>query len=490
MSRSIKRVLSGYKLIRSYLGIIFILVGCILLLPLLTLFAYPKEVVYAKYFIVPALVSILIGLAMAILMLNRSKEKLERNHDAIIVTFSWIIAILVSTVPFVMAGECNFIQALFECTSGYGTVGLTVVDVTTLPHIFLMFRSIMLFFGGIGLVLVVTSVMNRYYGMKLYQAEGHSDRIMPNLIKSARIIIAIYLVYILLGALAYVYFGMSGFDAINHAISALATGGFSTHSNSIAYYNTPAIEYISIILMLLGSINFLLHLAILKGDFKKFFKHCETKLSFWLIVIFTPIVAFLMLNTFTGDSIRIALFQIVSAITTTGFSTVSIASLSTPVVMILVLLMTIGGGVGSTAGGIKQYRICILLKDFIWNIKNKTSSKHLIRPNKIDKFGESVNVEYGETLSINNLTLLYLTLLIGGTFIITCYGYSLSDALMEFSSAISSGGFSVGIINGSTPTGILITCILGMFLGRLEIYIVFIAITKMLEDAKCKIQNA
>ena len=137
-----KRILAGYSLIRSYLGVILILIGCVLLLPLLVLIGYPEEIEFAKYFLIPAFVSIIVGIAMSILIVGRPKEKLERNHDAIIITTAWIIAILISTVPFVLSGQLSFLHALFECTSGYATVGLTVVDVTTMPHIFLFFRSI------------------------------------------------------------------------------------------------------------------------------------------------------------------------------------------------------------------------------------------------------------------------------------------------------------------------------------------------------------
>lgn len=482
-----KYILSGYKLIRSYLGVILILIGVVLLLPLLVLFAYPDEIIWAKYFLIPSLISIVLGLAMAILIASHPKEKLERNHDAIIITAAWIMAILISTVPFTLSGQCDFLHSLFECTSGYATVGLTVVDVSAMPHIFLMFRSIMLLFGGVGLILVVTTVMSRYYGMKLYQAEGHSDRLMPNLIYSARVIFAIYICYIVIGSLMYMYFGMNWFDAINHAISALSTGGFSTKANSVAYYNSPQIEYISIILMLLGSINFLLHLAIIKGEWKKFINHCETKLMFWMIIIATSILTLLLFNNFGNDAFRTSLFHAVSAMTTTGFSTTTVSNFVAPVILILIILMNIGGGVGSTAGGIKQYRVYILLKDFIWDIKGKFSSKCVIRPNKIDKFGESVKVENEEKLSIGNFVLLYLGVLIIGTFILSCYGYSLQDSLLEFSSALSSAGLSSGIINATAPNGVLVTCILGMFLGRLEIYIVFIAMAKLCDDIKNKV---
>ena len=482
-----KRVIAGYNLIKNYLGVILILIGCVLLTPLFTIIGYPDEVKFAKCFLIPATISIIIGAIMSRALIGSPKEKIERNHDTIIITIAWIIAILISTVPFILGGQADFLHALFECTSGYATVGFSVLDVSTLPHVFLMFRSIMLLFGGVGLILIVTCVMSRYYGMRLYQAEGHGDRIMPNLLNSARVILAIYLCYILFGSLAYIHFGMDSFDAVNHAISALATGGFSTKTNSIAFYNSPQIEYVSIILMLLGAISFILHLAVIKGEWRKFVKHCETKLMFWMLVIATPIVMFLLMNNFSEDTFRTALFHVVSAMTTTGFSTIGASSLSVPIILILVIVMTFGGGVGSTAGGIKQYRIYILLKDFIWNIKGRISNKYVIRPNVVDKFGESVKVEDDEKLSIGNFALLYLMILIIGTFAITCYGYPLADSLLEFSSALSSAGLSSGIVSTTAPHGVLITCILGMFLGRLEMYVVFIAIAQVCSDIKNKV---
>lgn len=480
------RILYGYNLIKSYLGIILILIGCVLFLPLLALIGYPEEVGFAKHFLIPGLISILVGIFMSIMLIGHPKEKLERNHDAIIITLSWIMAILISTIPFVSSGQLNFLHALFECTSGYATVGLTVADVTNMPQIFLFFRSIMQLFGGVGLVLVVTTVMSRYYGMKLYQAEGHSDRLMPSLINSARVILFIYLFYIILGSFAYKYFGMNWFDAINHAMCALSTGGFSTRINSIQYYSNPAIEYVSIVLMLLGSISFLIHLAIIKGDFKKIIKHCETKFMFWIILISTFVIFGFLIGQ-NDVAFRTSLFNVVSAITTTGFSTETVSNFSTPVICVLIVLMTFGGQVGSTSGGIKLYRIYILFKDFAWHLKGKISNKYLIRPNTIDKFGENVKVEDDEKLSIGNFALLYIVMLIVGAFVITCYGYTLQDSLFEFAAALSGAGLTVGVVNATAPAGVLITCILGMFLGRLEMYIVFIAVVKMCDDIKNKL---
>ena len=170
---------------------------------------------------------------------------------------------------------------------------MSVVDVEHTSHLFLMHRSTILFFGGIGLVLVMLSVLSDTYGMRLYAAEGHNDRLLPNLLKSARIILTMYLCYILSGVALYCLFGMPLFDALIHSIGALSTGGFSSHAQSIGYYDNIWIEMITIVLMLLGNINFLAHLFLIRGKLRNFFQYCEIRFSFLVIALAVPVLGFL-----------------------------------------------------------------------------------------------------------------------------------------------------------------------------------------------------
>ena len=275
MRGSFRSEVSGWRLIAGYLGVVLMLIGGIILLPLLVLAAYPGEAVWASCFLVPGVGSVFAGYLFYLLIRGREKLRLCGRQDALIVVCSWILAILFCSIPFQMTGQYNLNQAVFECTSGWSTTGLSVVDVEQCPRIFLMFRSIMLFFGGVGLVLVMVSVLSDRHGMRLYSAEGHSDRLLPNLVKSARMIIAIYTGYILSGTFLYMVFGMDWFDALNHSIAALSTGGFSTRAESIGYYNSAAIEAVTIVLMLLGCTNFLAHLYLIRGKFGNFFQYCE-----------------------------------------------------------------------------------------------------------------------------------------------------------------------------------------------------------------------
>lgn len=481
----------GLPLICGYLGFVLILVGIIVLLPLLVLPFYPYEIKFAKYFVIPGVSSIMLGYLFCLFIKDKERGTLHKNQDAIIVVFSWIISIIVSALPFVLTGKYNFTQAIFETTSGYSTTGLSVVDVTNCPHIFLMFRSIMLFFGGIGLVLVMTSAMSDAHGMRLYTAEGHSDKLMPNLIKSARMIILIYSGYIFAGTIMYIFFGMPIFDALNHSIAAVSTGGFSTQASSIGSYNSIAIEAVTIVLMILGCTNFFVHLLLLRGKFKAVLSHCETKLWIITLSIFTPILAIILCNgalNLFPQSFRIAIFQTVSAITTTGFQTVStFTNWSSPMIFIMILLMLIGGGAGSTAGGIKQYRVAVLFKSIFICLRDQLKHKRTITAEKINRYGILEKIDKSTQLSVIIFLCTYLLIFFLGSFIFTLFGYSVEHAMFEFSSALGTVGLSVGITGYNANPVLLWTGTIGMFVGRLEIYVIILGFARLSHDTKNKV---
>lgn len=485
--------LKGYRLIAGYMGIVMILSGVITMLPLFTLFFYPKEWEQAQYFVIPGVASILAGYLLSMILRGRRAGNLEKNQEMIVVLGTWLIAIVVTAMPFVLTGGYTFTQAVFETTSGLSTTGLSVVDTAKATHIFLIHRTVLLFFGGIGLVLVMTSVLSDVYGMRLYHAEGHSDRLLPNLIESARLIIGIYSGYILGGTLLYVAFGMSPFDAINHAVAALSTGGFSTHPESIGYYKSPAIELVTVILMLLGSTNFFIHLLLLRGRVRDFLSHCETRLTLFLLAFGVPVMAVFLIRSFGGslpENMRIALFQATSALTTTGFQTVdTFTTWPSTLMFIMIILMLIGGSAGSTAGGLKAYRVCVMLKEIWWNLKRNIYSDRVVLPIQLNRGGKKEKVSDRELGQINAFLFLYLLVFAIGTAIFCCYGYSLQDSMFEFSSALSTVGLSVGITAYDASPLIHWTASAGMFLGRLEIYVVLTGVARMVSDSRKGLQE-
>ncbi|MBU1094638.1 MAG: TrkH family potassium uptake protein [Firmicutes bacterium] len=485
-----KRVTSGYPLIINYLGIFAFLIGFINLLPLILLIFIPEELEFSHYFLIPGLTSIMVGSFIIFLFRGREKGKLERHQDAVLVVAIWLLAILISSVPFILSGTYNFTQSIFEVTSGFSTTGLTVVNVESVPKLFLLFRSLLQFFGGVGLVLVLTSAISDKFGMRLYSAEGHSDKLMPNLIKSGRTILSIYIGYIAIGSLFYVLFGMAPFDAINHSICAVATGGFSTQSGSIGAYNSVPIEITTMVLMILGGTNFFVHLMLIKGKMKNVFNHVEIKLLGILLVIFIPLMTINVLSFYDGRffySLRISSFQFISAITGTGYQTVpSFLTLPSFFILAIIIPMVLGAGMGSTAGGMKQYRVALAFKSMYWNIKDQLTHKKTIRTHFINKLGAKTIVDKDDIIQNHSFLMIYLIVLILGTLVFSSYGYSIRDSLFEFASALGTVGLSVGITGYTAHPIILWTSTVGMFLGRLEFYVVFVAIAKITQDISKK----
>ncbi len=485
-----KKITSGYPLIINYLGIFSVLIGLINLIPLTIIPFYPEEIQYMDEFLIPSLSAIFIGLIIIFFFRGREKGRLERSQDAILVVFIWVLAITVSAVPFMLTGKFNFTQAIFETTSGYSTTGLTVVDVTETPHIFLLFRSMLQFVGGVGLVLVLTSAISDKFGMRLYSAEGHSDKLVPNLIRSGRIILSIYVGYIVAGAIVYVLFGMTPFEAINHSICAVATGGFSTDPGSIGSFNSLGIEITTIVLMILGGTNFFVHLFLLRGKFKNVFGHVELRLLGLLVLIFLPWLTINFMQNYSdgfGEALRVSSFQFFSAITGTGYQTVdTFTTLPSAFLSILIILMVLGAGMGSTAGGMKQYRVALAFKSIWWNIKEQLSHHKTIRTRFISRVGIRTVVSKEEIIQNHSFLMVYMIALVLGTLIFTMYGHNITNSLFEFASALGTVGLSVGITGYSAPKVILWTSTVGMFMGRLEFYVVFVAIARMTNDLKPK----
>jgi len=486
MMKEQKKITSGYPLIINYLGIFMVLIGIINLLPLFLLIFHPTESIYAFDFIIPGFASIILGLLIGFLFRGREKGRLERHQDAVLVVSIWILAILVSSIPFLLSGQYSFTQSIFEVTSGYSTTGLTVVDVEQSSSMILVFRSLLQFFGGVGLVLVLTSAISDKFGMRLYSAEGHSDKLVPNLIRSGRTILSIYIGYIIIGMTFYIIFGMEPFDAFNHAIAAVATGGFSTKAASIGFYNHLGIEITTMVLMLLGGTNFFVHLMLIRGKLKNVFKHVETKLLGILLLIFIPFLVLNLVQFYTDSfwtALRVSSFQFISAVTGTGYQTVhSFINLPSFFNLSLILVMVLGAGMGSTAGGMKQYRVALAFKSMYWNIKDQLSHKKTIRTHFINKLGTKTVVDKDDIVHNQSFLMVYIIVLLIGTFIFAAHGNSIFESLFEFASALGTVGLSVGITGYHASNSILWTAILGMFFGRLEFYVIFVAIAKISLD--------
>ncbi|AMP20142.1 hypothetical protein AZF37_02210 [endosymbiont 'TC1' of Trimyema compressum] len=482
-----KKIVNSYKSVFGFGGTLLIVFGFVLLLPIASCLFYPEEVNQIMYFVVPGLVFIACGFFLRYLFRATREEYLTFRQDTILVLLTWIIAPLSSTIPFMLAKELTFPLAFFEMVSGWTSTGLSVVDVENIPKIFLLHRSITEFFGGIGIVLVVLSVLSTGFGVRLFTSEGHVERVMPNLGKTTRVILAIYSGYAIGGALLYTLAGMPLFDSINHAMAAISTGGFSTQTDGIAYYNNDLIYLISIILMILGSLGFSSHLLLLKGKFKRFTNVSEIRLFILFIAAAIPIVVFFGLSQFygsLGEAFKASFFDIVSAISTTGFSYSAVWDWPNFPVFVLVLLMLIGGCFGSTSGGIKVFRVLVLLKNLIWNITRNLKPQRLVFENFVMKSDGKQYINHRLVSQAASYIFIFLLTYSIGVSILMTLGYSFRDSFFEFASAVGTVGLTIGVTTPDMPPVALWTEIVGMLMGRLEIYVIFIAVLKVLKDVK------
>ena len=483
-----------YKLIAGYIGVMLTIVGGSMIVPLLLMIVYPEIRDEFFYFFTPGVITLITGELLRRFFLKKENEiKLSIQEGGIIVVFSWLMAVIICGMPFIISGQLTFVQAVFEAVSGLTTTGLSVVDVEKTSKAFLLWRSTMQFLGGAGLAVIMLSAIIGPRGMGLYNAEARSDKLMPNIKKSAIAIMIIYTGYILGGIILYIFAGMPWFDAVNHSIAAVSTGGFSTKAASIGYYDNVNIEFITVILMILGTINFAAHMVLFKGKIKNFFMIGEIKFLGFILFTFIPIVFyFSTANLFENISKawRVAIFETVSALSTTGFSTVGYGNWNGFGVFVLIIAMLIGGGTGSTAGGIKQYRVYVLLKSLWWNIKSFTLPKRIYKQYYIMRPEGKYYVNDKHMTEVTSILTIYLATFIVCVLILLANGYDIKESMFEIASCLSTVGLSLGVTSPDAPTVVLLTESAAMFLGRLEFIVVFYAVLKIVKDIRFKFSNS
>jgi trk system potassium uptake protein TrkH len=357
--------------------------------------------------------------------------------------------------------------------------------VTQAHKIILLWRSTMQVVGGAGFAILMLAALTQFVGTGLPTAEGRSDQLVPHVRESAKLVLKIYCTYLVVGTVALFLAGMSWFDAVNHAYCAVSTGGFSTQVESIGHWDSIAIEAVVVPLMLLGNLSFLTAYMLWRGRLASTWRDSEVR----FLAVFVPLVAALLLGFVCWElyptlskGIRVAIFETVSCITTTGYSTVSYSNWNAFGILLLITFMVVGGGTGSTAGGLKQYRAILLTKSILWDIRRALLPGSAVMENHVWHSGEKDYVENSRFKQIAAFATLYLVTLVVGTAILTAHGYSLPDSLFEFASTQGTVGLSIGLTSASAPPLVLWTQMVGMFLGRLEFFIVFVGIAKCVRD--------
>lgn len=372
------------RLIQQILGLLLIYFSVSLLPPIfISLYFHDHEL---NHFILSFTSVLAVGVILWF-PVRHIKIEISKRDGFFIVTLFWFIVGLVSSLPFLFGPHLSLTDAFFESISAVTTTGATVMtDLDSLPHSILFYRQELQWLGGMGIIVLAVAIfpMLGIGGMQMYRTETpgpfKDDKIAPRITHSARSFWLIYLVITVFCALAYWLAGMTFFDAWAHSLSTVSTGGFSTHDASLGYFKSATIDYIAVFFMLLGGINFSIHfLAIVKKRPQLYFTDSEVKTYFGFILLITIIISLDLFLTRQHESIassfQYGLFQTVSFITSTGFTTENITLWPAVLPTLLFFASFVGGCGGSTAGGMKVIRIIIVVKQFWINMLN------LIHPN-------------------------------------------------------------------------------------------------------------
>lgn len=474
-----------YRAIASYSGIIFVICAGLMIVPVACAFIWRSELPLTLGFITPAVVLGIIGLTLWRVFSLHEPTALTTQQGSVIVVLSWLMACVASAFPFMLVEGLGFTQALFEAVSGWTTTGLSVVDVTRATHMTLLWRSLMQLAGGAGLAIIMLASVAGPAGIGLSEAEGRREQLVPHVRASVKLVLTLYAGYALVGTIAYWTAGMHFFDAVNHSFSAVATGGFSTRPENIGAWGEVRVEAVSIPLMLLGSLNFLTAWTLVRRRFLWASRSGELRLVAVVIPLAAVLLYVLVAEPLYGGSrgARVAVFESVSALTGTGFSTVGFAPWSGFGVLVLIALMCIGGGAGSTSGGLKQYRVYLLFKSLVWKIRRAFLPPTTAFERYVWRGDTKDFVDERRLRGIADYFFLYVAALVAGTLLIAASGYTLREALFEFASMLGTVGLSMGVTSASAPTLVLWTGIVGMFLGRLEFYVVIIGAAELVIDA-------
>jgi trk system potassium uptake protein TrkH len=473
-----------YGAILAYTGLVYIITGGALMAPLLALPFYPGEADQAWAFLLPGGALALLGTLLWYRFAPDRAVTLGWQDGAVVVLLAWIGAITAASAVFMLAHGLNLTQAVFEATSGWTTTGLSVIDVTRATHLVLLLRSVLQLAGGAGLAIIMLSTLAGPVGAGVSSAEGRGDQLWPHVRRSASLVLALYAGYNVVGTVALWAAGMSFFDAVNHAMAAVSTGGFSTRVESIGYWDSPIIEAITIVLMIVGTLNFLTAWTLFRGKLRSFARNGEVR----LMALLFPLGALVVLLSAgalypsLGKAARVAIFEVVTAGSTTGFSTVGYLSWPALSILMLIFFMLIGGGTGSTAGGVKQYRVYVLFRALWWEIQRRflpasAVTAHALWVGEQRRFLDDAQVRDAAVFVFTYTTAYFL-----GVAVLAGYGNTLSNSLFEFASALGTVGLSVGVSSADAPGGLLWTETIGMFLGRLEFFAVFAALFKVARD--------
>lgn len=473
--------MTGNKTVFFLIGILLIVLGLSMLAP------YSMQVIYKENshsFIASSFVTMFIGILC--ILANLEKDlKLNLRQTFLFSTLAWVTVAIFGSLPFILSNQpFSFSDAFFESMSGITTTGATIIsDLDNSSKSILLWRAIMQWLGGIGIVVMAITILPllKVGGMQLFKMEGpdSTEKILPRTVEVATIIISTYVALTLFCGFFYWIFGMTVFDSVCHAMTTIATGGFSTHNDSIGFFKNSNIEIVASLFIILGSIPFISYLKFSQGNKKIFFQDVQIKgllylLAFSILIMFL----YLLFINYEGslfEKIRISSFNVISILSGTGYVTDDFGLWGKFSLIFFLFLMFIGGCAGSTACGIKIFRLQMLL------IFLNNQIKKLIYPNSviITKYNnQKISEDFIRSVIIFIFSFLFIFLIIA--MLLSISGLDFVTSISGAASSISNVGPGLGEIIGpdgnykNLPNLSKWILAFGMLLGRLELFAVLV----------------
>ena len=472
--------MSNYKTVFFTLGILQIILGISMLIPILT------QIIYSELdssFIGAAIISIIFGVLFFLSNLNHDK-KLNLQQAFLLTALSWLTIAIFGSLPFIFSNlELSITDSFFESMSGITTTGSTIIlNLQEAPKSILLWRAMLQWLGGIGIIVMAITLMPimNVGGMQLFKISSNdsSEKLLPKSKEVALRLIYVYLTLTTFCALTYRIFGMSIFDSITHSMTTIATGGFSNYNESIGHFNSISIEISSMIFIILGSLPFIAYIKFLNGDKKIFFLDTQIK-SFIKIIIFSVILLSLYMLFYTSNfsfiNLRPIFFNVISILTGTGYVTGEFDVWGSFPLVFFLMLMFIGGCAGSTTCGIKIFRIQILYVFVVNQLKKIIYPKGIFLI-KYDK--NTIDDKF--MASIISFIFLYLVIFFLLTALLTLSGLDFVTSISGAATSISNVGPGLGSTIG--PSGNFANLpefskwilSFGMILGRLELFAILV----------------
>ena len=440
----------------------------------------------AEAFYFSGIATLAIGACLAIV--NRFQDKrLSIRQGFLVTSLSWLFVALFASIPFFLCGlDLSYSDSLFEATSGLTTTGATIItNLSQASHGVLIWRALLQWLGGIGIIVTALAVlpMLNVGGMQLFRTESSdtSEKILPRSAQFAGVLTALYGSFTLLCAIGYWLAGMSSFDAIAHAMTTVATGGFSTSDMSIGYWQSPAVDSVAILFMILGALPFILYIRLLGGDIRALMRDTQLR---WFFALLCGVIAIMwahLYSSFDTEPVRalqLVAFNVTSVMTGTGYANTDYGIWSHFATSIFFFLMFVGGCAGSTACGMKIFRLAVICKSIVLQTKRALYPHLAIIP-----LYNGRPMQEGVIASVMHFFFFYLLLFIGGACVLSLMGLAPITALSASASAIANVGPGLGAEIG--PAGNfaflpdaakwLLSAL--MLIGRLEVFTILVLLT-------------